>query len=218
MSVFEGPQIAKTNLTLYYDAGNTKSYAGSGTTITDLSGNSMHGTLTNGPTYSSGYIVFDGTNKYIYTPLNIDANPTTLCAWFYPTFIDTGSGAHAIMLSDNGSWDKGFEIYQGNFMVHTGDNFVKTSTPASINTWYFGALTYTNSAMELFINGQSIWTGGAPGGTSGSTLEIGRANYNGGAGTRFFYGRIAVTQTYNRALTTTEIKQLFNAHRGRFGV
>lgn len=218
MTAFEGTNIIRTSLQLYYDAGNTKSYPGSGTTITDLSGTGNHGTLTNGPTFTNGSIVFDGSNDYIYTPLNIDANPNTLCAWFYPTYIDAGGGAHAIMLSDNGGFDKGFEIYLGKFMVHTGNNYIQTSVSASTNTWYYGALTYTNTAMELFINGQSIWTGGAPAATTGSTLEIGRAFYNGGGGSRFFYGQIAVMKAYNRALTATEIQQNFYAHRGRFGL
>ena len=55
-------------LVLALDAANTKSYPGSGTTWTDLSGRGNTGTLTNGPTYSSangGSIVFDGTNDYV---------------------------------------------------------------------------------------------------------------------------------------------------------
>ena len=68
MGAFAGPEIAESGLVLALDAGNLKSYPGSGTTWTDLSGGGNTGTLTNGPTYSSangGSLVFDGTNDYI---------------------------------------------------------------------------------------------------------------------------------------------------------
>lgn len=80
-------------LVLCLDAGNTKSYPGSGTTWTDLSGRGNTGTLTNGPTYSSangGSIVFDGTNDYVstnYTQTSVTGY--TIDVWFKST--DTGT-------------------------------------------------------------------------------------------------------------------------------
>ena len=65
MAIIDGPRIPTSGLIFYLDAANTRSYPGSGTTWTDLSGNGNTGTLTNGPTYSSangGQIVFDGSN------------------------------------------------------------------------------------------------------------------------------------------------------------
>ncbi len=68
MSLSRGPKTITNGLVLYLDAANKKSYPGSGTTWTDLSGNVYNGTLTNGPTFSAanmGSIVFDGTNDNI---------------------------------------------------------------------------------------------------------------------------------------------------------
>ncbi len=65
---FTGAPVVDSSLQLWLDAGQTSSYSGTGTTWTDLSGNSRTGTLTSGPTYSSangGSIVFDGTNDYV---------------------------------------------------------------------------------------------------------------------------------------------------------
>ena len=65
-----GPNIVEDGLVLALDAGNTKSYPGSGTTWTDLSGKGNNGTLTNGPTFDSGNggaIFFDGGNDYVTT-------------------------------------------------------------------------------------------------------------------------------------------------------
>jgi len=79
------PRIITDGLVLCLDAGNPKSYPGSGTTWTDLSGNGNNGTLTNGPTYNSGNLgslVFDGVNDYVNLgDLDLPA-PFTLSIWF----------------------------------------------------------------------------------------------------------------------------------------
>ena len=68
MATDYNPSIVTDGLVLCVDAANTKSYPGSGTTWTDISSKGNNGTLTNGPTFSSGNggaIVFDGTNDYV---------------------------------------------------------------------------------------------------------------------------------------------------------
>lgn len=68
MSAFGGPNIIEDGLVLYLDAGNRKSYPGSGTTWFDISGYKSTGILTNGPTFNSsslGSLVFDGINNYV---------------------------------------------------------------------------------------------------------------------------------------------------------
>ncbi len=67
MSTIGGPEIVSDGLVFLLDAANTKSYPGSGTSITDVVGN-VSGDLINGPTFDSannGSIVFDGVNDYI---------------------------------------------------------------------------------------------------------------------------------------------------------
>ena len=73
-------------------------------------------------------------------------------------------------------------------------------------------------AMNFYVNGVNVWSAGAPGATTGSNLELGRANYLNGAGSRFFTGKIAQASVYNRALTAAEIQQNFNATKARFGL
>ena len=73
MALAHSPRIVTDGLVLALDAGNAKSYPGSGTAWTDLSGNSNNGTLTNGSTYSSvdgGAIVFDGSDDYVVSSNN----------------------------------------------------------------------------------------------------------------------------------------------------
>jgi hypothetical protein len=71
--MYTGPNIITNGLVLSLDAANTKSYPGSGTTWSDLSGNGNSGTLVNGVTYSTAYnggLVQNGTNGYISVPYN----------------------------------------------------------------------------------------------------------------------------------------------------
>jgi hypothetical protein len=61
-----GPPSLASTLVLDLDAGNSASYAGTGTTWTDLSGKGNHGTLVNSVTYNSanqGYLVFNGNGS-----------------------------------------------------------------------------------------------------------------------------------------------------------
>ena len=63
MSYKYGPSIVTDGLVFYVDAGNSKSYPGSGTTWYDLSGRKNDGTFSATPTTSNsggGSITFDG--------------------------------------------------------------------------------------------------------------------------------------------------------------
>jgi hypothetical protein len=68
MALIHSPHIVTSGLVLILDAGNPKSYPGSGTTWKDLSGNGHDGTLVNGTGFDSanfGSLTFDGTNDAI---------------------------------------------------------------------------------------------------------------------------------------------------------
>ena len=96
MGFHRGPNIVTEGLKLSLDAGNEKSYPGTGTIWYDKSGNNNNGTLINGPVYSpqdSGILVFDGVNDYINTayriidvsePDNGASRPLTISLWINP--------------------------------------------------------------------------------------------------------------------------------------
>jgi hypothetical protein len=58
-----GIPIETSGLQLYYDFGNTSSYSGTGTTLTDLSGNGLTGAFHNNYTFTS-----DGASSFIKSP------------------------------------------------------------------------------------------------------------------------------------------------------
>ena len=105
MAVGYNPKIVTDNLILALDAANIKSYPGSGTTWTDLSGKGNNGTLVNGPTFNSGNsgsIEFDGTNDSISLgpQINSDITETDITVSFW-TYLDTTSGdkSFAVIMS-----------------------------------------------------------------------------------------------------------------------
>jgi len=218
MSCAGGPDLIQNGLVLCLDASNTKSYSGSGTTWRDLSGNNNDGTLTNAPTFSNldrGFFSFNGSSNFISTPVNIDANTNTLSAWFNPR--TTSGGVRSIITSDNGNYDKGFGINNGQWSINIGDSEIYTGS-FTINNWYYGVIVYSSTNIEFFINGNRIYSkGSAQGSTTGANVSVGNATYpNNGIGSRFFNGYISFCKIYNRALSTIEILQNYNATKGRF--
>jgi len=100
------PSIVTSGLVLALDAANTKSYPGSGTAWTDLSGNGYTGTLTNGPTYSSsngGYFAFVGASNQHAAVANTTVlqftGSITLQAIIYPTSYIPSNGSFLIAMA-----------------------------------------------------------------------------------------------------------------------
>jgi hypothetical protein len=74
MGVAYNSRVVTDGLVLCLDAANPKSYPGSGTTWTDLSGNNINASLVNGPTYSSSgpeNIVLDNADDSIQFTTNL---------------------------------------------------------------------------------------------------------------------------------------------------
>ena len=218
MGIDIGPIETTDGLVLHLDAANTRSYPGSGNTAYDLSGLGNTSALTNGPTYLSsnlGTFVLDGTNDYIL--VNSQANilsktAYTKIAYIYISNFSTAnniisggfSGQHAFWMS---STDK---LHAG----HNGAwNTVVGATSLSLNTWYFAAVTYSDSTgWKLYLNGREDGTSATTTTFTGNQ-EIVIGAYSSGNN---FTGRISNIQVYNRALIATEIFQNYHATKGRY--
>jgi hypothetical protein len=220
MGLDHSPIIVTDGLLVYLDAANLRSYSGSGTTIYDLSGLGRTSQLLNGASYNStnlGTFVFDGTNDYININSLANILPKTAytkIAYFYVSdftyannIISGGfSGQHAFWL-------------QGSNKLYAGHNGAWTTvignTTLSLNTWYFGAVTYNNATgWKLYLNGRED-------GTSSNTTtftgnqEIVVGSYD---SSNNYIGRISNVQIYNRALSLQEIVQNYNATKKRYGL
>ena len=226
MAIKYNPRIVTDGLVLTLDAGNSKSYPGSGTTWTDLSGNGNNGTLTNGPTYNSsngGSLVFDGVDDRVQTVSNAGvsgANARSLCVWVYPTELTTNKFYSAVRLGSDADGQL-FEILlfgntiTGHFFG-SGFNFSASSGKTLLNNYSYVVMTYSNPNVRIYVDGVLRGTSGSfTLNTFNTLLRSGDPAYY----EHFYYkGRIPNIQLYNRALTETEVSQNFNALRGRFGI
>ena len=215
-----GPRVNTNSLVLCLDAANYRSYSGSGTTWNDLSLSLNTSSLVNGPTYASannGYITFDGVNDYISVNSNsniLSKTEYTKIAYFYVTNFSTAnniisggvSGQHAFWLQ---ALNKLYAGHNGAWSTVTG------TTTLSLNTWYFGATTYSSTTgWKLYLNGVEDGTSVDTTTFSGNQ-EILIGSYGGGNN---FTGRIGLIQVYNRTLSAQEILQNYISTKKRYGL
>lgn len=207
------PRVITDGLVLYLDAANTRSYPGTGTTWSDLSRGGNNGTLTNGPTFDSsngGSIVFDGVDDYTSVSPNI-LSVNTVCGWFRST---STSGFRRL-------WQWGINEFSAYLNSGTYDlriiykqNDSPTSYSFSANTWTNVAATYNGTTLNVYIAGTQIFSSTRLPASSNNQFLIGSTI----GGTQNWNGNISQTLVYNRALSSTEILQNYNATKGRFGL
>lgn len=180
MSYSNGPRIVTNGLVLCLDAGNSKSYPGSGTVWTDLSGLGNNGILTNGPTFNSGNagsIVFDGINDHVLLSNSnlISASRSTgftISSWVYSNSTsnlmalcgsgdNSFSGFNTLNLRVNASSSNAVQAGSVRVAVSTGSGPFKILSGATntnnitINRWHniVAAVLPINNSINIYING-----------------------------------------------------------------
>jgi hypothetical protein len=223
MGLNHSPRIITDGLVLCLDAANAKSYPGSGTTWTDLSGNGNTGTLTNGPTFNAnnaGTIVFDGTDDFIQCSGSITVTAATFVCWIRR---NGSQGTYDGILFSRGTSVTGMAYYTSDQLGYTWNNAINTydwSSGLTIPnlTWCMVAISVTSTTATAYLCQASGITTATNTVSHTSTviddIKIGVDEFSG----RYSSGNIAQASLYNRALSATEIQQNFNALRGRYGI
>ena len=232
MGIAYNPSVVMNGLVLYLDAANPKSYPGSGTTWTDLSGNGNNGTLVNGVGYSSGNkgsLTFDGTNDYVDISNssigNFGTSNFTVSCWGKATSgISDTRGIFSKYNPHSGNGTGWFMFFRdGNIWVRITQDLaapLEASTinvNVSVNTWHFFTIVRNSTSFSLYANDiklQENTTTNIIDCSSSAPLRIGSGYVSG----YYYSGSCSNAQIYNRALSITEIQQNFNATRGRYGI
>jgi len=198
----------------------------SGTTASDRSGQGNHGTLTNSPTVTTGKIGqalnFDGSNDCVTLGTLHDTGALTLSAWIYPNSV---SGRQVIV----GKLESGasFPYNYGYGMLLDGSTLIGMAATDSYDwysnlnatvqsgVWQHVVFTITGSSGTqtgtLYVNGVLA---DSHSGTASVYLynpAIGCGLGNGSGGT--FNGKIDEVRSYSRALSATEVTNLYNLGR-----
>jgi hypothetical protein len=242
MALSHSPQISLNGLVLCLDAANSKSYPGSGTTWTDLSGNGNNGTLINGVGYNSsngGSLVFDGVDDYVnigsQSLVGSGTSPFSVELWFYNTRNWT-SGQYTMFFRVKQDSEFFITLYNPSGtlnLVPIFRGFNQWGIPVTqsdyVNKWvclsvvYNGGDKNTAASFLTYVNGVQLSSGTTNFGTAGgggSNCNIIGADGSSGCNAviTFHQGNIGAYKVYNRALTAQEIQQNYNALKGRFGI
>jgi hypothetical protein len=223
MGIDVGPIEATDGLVIHLDAGNIRSYAGSGTTVNNLTG-SILGSMINGVGFSSingGFLSFDGTNDAVILSSNPSlGNQITVSVWVKPSdntnfgWILGRENSYRILYTTSiFLWD----VATANNGWYTAGTHITSNSISVIDNWWNVVGTYNGSNLRLYVNGSLHTTGGNISGnllSTGYTLNLMKAD----AGFPAVYGKGNLSQflLYNRALTATEIFQNYNATKGRY--
>jgi hypothetical protein len=217
--------ITTPDLAIWIDANNSSSYAGTGTNITDLSGNGRTQNLASASQFTtlSGIKCFDCSTS----GLGISAasvGPTlpttgfTYIAWArmiassatFRTLFRTSPNDHPILINngtdDLGMWDNGTSIFYP----------CGYSVAGLANTWAQWCVTGDSSGQAFYINGQYV--GSVTAQTSAGNSHNITGNVGNVPGSTQPFGHIANMFLYTAKLTPTQIGQHHGALRTRFGV
>tara|TARA_R110000803_G_scaffold43779_1_gene93148 strand:+ start:207 stop:887 length:681 start_codon:yes stop_codon:yes gene_type:complete len=226
MAYFTGPNIVTDGLVFTYDAGSTRSYPGSGTTVSNIIDGST-GTLINGVAFNSangGFWEFDGTDDYINVP-NANSPQFTANQPFTISYVlklnSLSGGFYAPIMKGSFGASYGHLILVDDLLVYTDSDSSAEYTFTNVFTndldkWVFITQTYDGNRIYLYRNGEFFGQSGTGIGFTVSTaiLYIGSNN-----GTVYYLdGDMASLKMYNKALNATEVTQNFNAQRTRFGL
>jgi hypothetical protein len=187
----------------------------------DRSGSGNHGELINGPFFNSGSggsIQFDGVDDFIEIPIDIgDTNVDyTINLYFRINSFTGGNDMRLIGSYSGGAGQLATGFTTGEiFRIWLGGSWNNTNLSCEINTNYFFSIVHTGTTTLFYVNG-----------VLNTTINNKNSFFNNmGVGNPFlmangqyFSGGVFKLAIYDRALEESEIKQTFNATRGRFGL
>lgn len=227
MGISYNPQSVTNGLVFCFDAGNIKSYPGTGTAVKNIISNST-GVTINSPTYSvnlGGYFSFV-TDDVIAFPEEsaLNSQEVSVEVWFRTNALDQLG-----FFFEKGSVNTQYSLFQEGANIRWRANFgsgfvtmVSVSSTSFLNTtnWFQLVATHRSGTQNVYINSVNVGNGTTSGtlATNANGMSIGA--YGGFNGSRSYYynGDIGVVKVYNRRLEPEEVRQNFAALRGRYGI
>ena len=223
--------LTSDNLVLYYNPASTESYSGTGTTISDLSGNGLTGTMSN-LTYTESSFTYNGTSSQISIPdseiLEPGTGSWTIEAWFKPTQFTANSKTVLGKFGNGGTSSiisYALRQINGNIRADFSNGttaFTSDDYAISLNNWVQMVYVWdrTNNMLYTYSNGvlkqsRSITISG---GIRNVTTNLFIGSYNGGEYNQYFTGQIGTVRLYKKALNTTEVQNNYNSNKALYGL
>lgn len=226
-------QIPLNGLQFWVDAGNPRSYGGTGTTWSDLSGNGYDLTMQNSGniTFNSlGYFTLTSTGYFSRATGNTnipDANDNyTMLAWVRNS--DWGNSPYGRGIMSIGGFNTNFRSnalrtdyssvgafynywWANDLLVAGANTFARTNCWYMVNCSFDGTTRriHTNTiqaASDTPTNNHNV---------TSTALQVGLTYIT---TNEYLVGDVAVAMIYDRAINNSEMVQIYNTYRNRFGV
>lgn len=211
------PRMVTDGLVLCLDAANPRSYPGTGTTWSDLSGNGNDATAVNTPTFSSslnGIFAVDGASDYFTTSYNVDqSGPLEYTCCAFAKLNTISSGRRHILSTDNAGYDWSLGAGDASkFMTFTGNGVLGGANQDLL--WHMHTAVWGNPTTYLYMDGNLMAQAATGYDASNNPTYIAKnPGFN-----EYWNGDIGIVLLYDRALSEAEIKQNFEATRSRYGI
>ena len=231
MSIQGGPDIVENGLILCYDPANIESYVSGSTTMYDLGSTGNTASLVGGVAYTgsfNGIFNFDGINDYINIarPSSISTSGSfSICMFAKWRTIGTTTSSIQTLLDNNhnSSSLQGFVLQDRpelskklSFSVRPNQIGATSSFYVGNNNWYHIAGTHDGTTTRLYINGVLDGFASQSGGIATVQPDITLARWQASSGSRHMRGNIGQVLIYNRSLSLSEVRQNYNAVKGRY--
>lgn len=219
MTVNYNPGLVTSGLEVYLDAGNPRSYPGTGTIMYDLSGNARHAAVNGSPTFTSYYFTITADTTYVSLPsagLDPRVGNFTYSIWVRFAAIDSLD-----TLIEHGSWTDTllFRFSTNTMQVYAESNLIGTfSWTPTVSVWYNVVFVRESFVISMYVNGVLTGTPFAMStdiAIANANVFLMRSQHSTG---QFTSGDFSAFSKYSSALTVEQVRQNFNALRGRFGV
>lgn len=226
MATSYSPRIPNRGLCFVMDPADKNCYGGSGTSATDTV-NLTTNTLSDasiGTDTPGEFNLTDNGSGTLYIDLPTDIGYTTdvsFFGWFKRTTDTSILGGYHI-ISGGGVFEMsvraGYSYLRNGVFVNGTRYVANQGSTIGLNTWHCVGVTYTNYTKTAYIDGTAVGTQ-----TCGSVGNLNNTDSNRRLGTYgphnyAMVGNLGPFMVWDRVLSATEVKDLFDAQRGRFGV
>ena len=228
MGIAYNPRIVTDGLVLALDAGNAKSYPGSGNTWYDLSGNGNNGTNSN-MTYSSnngGIFDFNNTSSVSLISNSASLNPTTgLTIESWVNF----DGNTNDFIFEKGNVNTQFSLFSHSSDIvfrtyHSGDGSYHTQGPSKASVgvvngqWHHIVGSWDGSTKRIYVDGVLRNSVSKSGNLVTRTTGAAVGRFGGTSTGYYFGGDIAKVAIYSIGLNDSQVLNNYNALKGRYGL
>lgn len=239
MAIHFNADVSNEGLVLLLDAGNTRSYPGTGTTWTDISGSGGTNFTINASAYNSSgpkYMDFGGSYGCAVTSSGVDTTFSgTVTAILWTRILNSSSNWRTLFRAESSGNDHQVIVQYDGWAIGMYDNvngtgfnssgFSQQSIPgygtsqwnmlvwrwvSTQNDFYYYSFTYNDTPETLrgYVS------------SSNARFKSGFRTlgaYNAASPSQF-WGDIAYLAMYNRRIDDNEVRTMFQAQRGRYGI